>query len=489
MPMAPSRRQFIAGATALLASAGCATNVAGVPVPAGRWAELAHRLTGRLVRPGDADYAALALPNNLRYASRLPAGIALCADARDVSASILWAREYGVAFAARSGGHSYGGYSTSSGLLIDVRTMNGLRYDPASGVATLGGGARNANVYAGLRPYGVAVTHGRCYKVGVAGLVLGGGIGFNMRANGVTSDQLIGTEIVTADGTIRTLDAKHDPDLFWACRGAGGGNFGIHTSFRFQTFAVDRVTVFDLTWSQRPDEVFAALLRALDAAPDALGCKVALSAPTQAQRARGLGLTVQLLGQLRGRPRDLAEILAPVYRIARPSGTIRETAYWPGQDFLSEEGLPEYFHEPSRFFNTAISDEAIGAILDGMRRWPGTTEAAAFKLFQTGGAMNAVAPGATAFVHRESRWLSSIGLVWSEHDARADVQRNLAWQERFYADYAAYAGGGAYQNFIDPTLRDWKRAYYASNLARLEAVKARVDPDGVFRFPEGIPAS
>ena len=493
-----NRRSFIAGATRtliasatgaeLLARVGGGTSSAAVSLPARRWAELAHRLSGKVLLPEDSIFARIASPNNLRYAATIPAGIAQCANAHDVSAAILWAREFGVPLIARSGGHSYGGYSTTTGLMIDVSNLNAMRYDPSTGMATLGGGARNGHVYTGLRPHHVAITHGRCYNVGIAGLTLGGGVGFNMRARGVTCDQLIATEIVTADGRIHAVSEKQGHELFWASRGAGGGNFGINTSFSFQAFPVDRLTVYDLTWTHRPDEVFAALLHALDAAPDTLGSKVSIVAPTAAQRASGKGLTIALLGQLRGTPGALADILQPVYRIAQPAGKIRETDYWTGQDLLSEEGAPEFFHEPSRFFNEPIADATIALILNQMRRWPGTTKAATFKLFQTGGAMNSMTAGATAFVHRKSSWLSSVGLEWHAHDSSADVQRNLAWQEAFYAAYSPAASGGAYQNFIDPSLADWKRAYHGSNLPRLEALKAQVDPERVFRFPEAIPS-
>ncbi len=495
--MPTNRRTFIASATrALIAgSAGAelfartgGPGFAAVALPARRWAELAQRLTGKLLRPGDPDFSRFAAPNNLRYRAVVPAGIAQCANAADVSAAILWAREYGMPLIARSGGHSYGGYSTTNGLMIDTRKLNFVRYDPSSGILSLGGGTRNAHVYASLRPHGVAITHGRCYNVGIAGLTLGGGIGFSMRAHGLTSDQLIGTELVSADGQLHTLDAKQDHDLFWACRGAGGGNFGINTSFRFQTFPVDRLTVYDLTWTRRPDDVFAALLRVLDAAPNSVGCKISIVAPTAAQRVAGKSLSVTLLGQMRGTPAELAELLHPVYRIAQPAGTIRETDYWNGQDFLSEEGAPEYFHEPSRFFNEPIPDAVIAIILERMRRWPGTTKGVSFKLFHTGGAVNALAAGATAFVHRHSLWLSSIGLEWHEHDSAIEIQRNLVWQQAFYDAYGPFASGGAYQNFIDPTLTDWKREYHGSNLPRLEAIKARVDPDAVFRFAEAIPS-
>jgi FAD/FMN-containing dehydrogenase len=496
--MIVSRRDFLAsGARAALAGAaglellsaiGCSTtNSTGGVVPSNMWAQLARQLKGALLRPGDPGFAAYASPNNLRYASVLPAGIAVCANAQDVSASIRWAREFGVPLVARSGGHSYGGYSTTTGLMIDVARMNTIVYDASTGIATMGGGTRNGDVFRALRGPKRAVTHGRCFSVGVAGLVLGGGIGFNMRPNGITCDLLTGTEIVTADGQIRQLSDKQNSDLFWAVRGAGGGNFGIHTSFTFRTFAVGQIVVYDLEWKRQPDEVFAALLSALGTAPNTFGAKVSVVAPTAAERADGRDIRIQLLGQFEGTRAQFDEILAPVTRIAEPTGPIHELPYWPGQDLISEAGLPEFFHESSRFFNAAISDAAIAVILDGMRRWPGTTKAASFKLFQTGGVMNQVAPGAMAFVHRSSTWLSSIGLVWEHEDSEAAIKRNLAWQTALYDTYIPFATGGAYQNFIDPTLADWKTAYYGTNLERLERVKAQVDPQHVFRFAEAIP--
>lgn len=487
-----NRRRFInlAGAAALAGAGGLEFFPASARTAAWpqRWNDLARRLKGPLLRPGDFGFGASALPNNLRYASVRPAAVAFCEDAHDVSAAIAWAREYEIPFVARSGGHSYAGYSTTTGLTIDLGRMRAVGYDPASGVATVGGGAHNADVFAALRPVERAITHGRCHGVGIAGLALGGGVGFNDRSYGVTCDHLLETTIVTADGKIRTVSASEEPDLYWACRGGGGGNFGIHTSFRFRTFPVDRLTVFDLVWTQRIDDAFPALLRALDAAPSALGSKLSIVAPSAAQRSAGIGLSIELIGQLRGTPAELAEILGPVYRIARPNGQVRRLRYWDGQDVLSEAGTPEFFHESSRFFNGPISDRAIGIILAAMRQAPNLSQSASFKLFQTGGAMNALASDANAFVHRESRWLSSIALVWGRIDSDAAVQRALAWQQTSYEAYVPLAGGGAYQNFIDPALRDWKQAYYGTNLSRLEQVKARFDPDRVFRFAEAVTA-
>lgn len=470
------RRAFLFGAAG---AAVLATPLLGA-IPRLPWDALAKRLSGRLVRPGESGFAGLAQPNNLRYAARLPIGIARCLDARDVSASILWARENGVPLVARSGGHSYAGYSTTGGLMIDMREMNAVSFDESTGIATVGGGSRNATFEAYFKNRDVAITHGRCPSVGLAGLVLGGGIGFNMRAHGIAADHLVATEIVTADGAIHRL-ADGD-DLMWACRGAGGGNFGINTSFSFQTYDVGSRTVFDLSWDVKPEEVFARLAGILERAPVTLGSKVSAVAPTTTS-----GIKVQLLGQFEGTPADLRAMLADVYAIAEPAGRIETKPYWQAQASLAEPGTPAYWQERSRFFDQPIDHHAVATIFDGLRRYPKTAHEAAFKVFQTGGQVNARKPGDTAFVHRNSLWLSSIELYWTKNTSDAVLHENLAWLDAYYETIVPIAKGGAYQNFIDPSLVDWKTAYHGSNLERLEAIKRRVDPTGLFAFAEAIP--
>lgn len=473
-----NRRVFLRGlgSTAIGASAlGLLGARRAVP-----WNELAHRLQGKVLLSGDQWFAAYAQPNNLRYEALLPQAIALCKDAQDVRTSILFAREYGVPLVARSGGHSYAGYSTTPGLMIHLRMMNGLSFDANTGIATVAGGVRNANVFAALRKGKFAITHGRCPSVGTAGFVLGGGIGFNMRAHGVACDQLRATEIVTADGAIRTVRA--DDDLFWACRGAGGGNFGIHTSFSFQTYEIAPLTVFNLMWNRQPERVFERLLDVLGDAPATLGSRVSAVAPTATEPA----LQVHLLGQYMGRVAQLREILAPVYAIAEPKGVVKFADYWAAQDMLAEPGHPAYWQERSRFFNAPFDHTANATVFDWLRRYPRTARTAAFKVFQTGGRMNDRGPHDMAFAHRSSQWLSSIELYWEKTTPPDVLARNLAWLDGFYNAIVPLAKGGAYQNFIDPSLHDWQFAYYDGNLQRLRAIKSKYDPQDVFHFSEGI---
>jgi FAD/FMN-containing dehydrogenase len=474
-----NRREFlrdVAGAAAL-GAAGVELLAAARRLP---WEALARRLSGSVVLPGQRGFGEIALPNNLRYSALRPSGIAMCKNARDVSAAILWARENGVPLVARSGGHSYAGYSTTSGLMIDLREMNGVSLDESTGVATVGGGAQNGDLYKYFGSRGVAITHGRCPSVGVAGLALGGGIGFNMRAHGLTCDHMVASEIVLADGTIHALRA--DDDLMWACRGAGGGNFGINTWFAFQMFDVGSITVCDLVWDEQPERVFANLVETLDRAPRTFGSKVSASAPSGSS-----GVKIRLLGQFTGTPAGLHELLAGAYAIARPRGVVTMDHYWKAQEVLAEPGTPAYWQERSRFFDEAIDHRAVAVIFDWLHRYPKTAKSAEFKVFQTGGAVNDKKPGEMAFVHRQSRWLGSIDLYW-ERDTPSDTLRhNLEWLGAFYEAIIPLAKGGAYQNFIDPSLTEWKSAYHGSNLPRLEAIKQRVDPAGVFTFREAIP--
>jgi FAD/FMN-containing dehydrogenase len=493
------RRRFLASSAAFAFSA-CHLGLrpqaafgeeALAPPAESAWRRLAKTLSGPLLRPHDFDFAKYTAPYNLRYAHTRPHGIALCATRKDVATAILWCRELHVPFAARSGGHSYAGYSTTRGLLIDLSMMRSAYFDRSTGRVHISGGARNEDLYDALEKANAAVTHGRCPSVGAAGFLLGGGIGFNMREHGLACDQLTASEIVTADGQILALGPHDNSDLFWACRGGGGGNFGIHTAFTLQTFPTTPVSVFNLLWDARnpsPESLFAALMPALDAAPDGLGARLSLGAVTPTARATEKDVTISLVGQLKGNRKELEEILAPAFAVGMPQRIdIRETGYWEGQRFLEETDPPGYFQERSTFLAGPLDPKAIGVAFEWLRRWPGTGARADLRFFQTGGRINAVAPTATAFVHRDNRWIMDVGLNWVADDPSNLIRRNHEWQDGFYQAMLPFSTRGAYQNFVDPSLADWQKAYYGDNLAKLRRIKSQIDPTGVFQFAQGIP--
>lgn len=495
MPNSLSRRHFLQGLASLgalsqLGLTGC-TDDEAAPGSASALDELERRLPRRILRPGDPAFASFTTPWNLRWVGRRPMAQAVvrATSAEDVSAALRWAQETSTPIVARSGGHSYTGYSTTSGVVIDVSSMHAVTYDPATERAAVSGGARNSDAYAALEQVDRTITHGRCYGVGVAGLVLGGGIGFNMRRFGLTCDQLIDTEVVLANGEIVRASESENPELFWAARGGGGGNFGIHTAFTFQTYAATELVVFELVWTTDVERVLRALLDVLHQAPRELGAKLNVRA-SRGESDGDVVMTVGLLGQLAGSRDELQALLAPIYAIARPDpgrGFVRAERYWDGQALLSEEGPPELSYERSRYVVERLSDEAVDAVLAQLRAWPTTSGFATWKGFLTGGAVGDVAPDATAFVHRRDWLLSTIDIGWSAGDPEARVLESLEWLDAFHEAMTPFTSSESYQNFIDDSETDWARAYYGANLERLVDVKRAYDPDNVFNFAQSIP--
>lgn len=449
------------------------------------WDELAARLQGKLLRPGSAEFTQRASPWLLQYAGTIPQGIAQCRNEADVATCIQWAQANKIPLVARSGGHSLAGFSTTTGLLIDVSTMTDFTYDPATGFATVGGGIRNLGILQAFQPLDRAIPHGRCLSVGVAGLVLGGGIGFDMRSHGFTCDWLRETRIVLADGRTLTCNEKENSDLFWACRGGGGGNFGIHTSFTFQTFSVGKITVFDITWTERIAETMAAVVAMTQSAPSTLGIQVSIEARKQA----GVTvLTLSILGQLAGPVSTFETLLAPVLAVQGPNESkIQYKPYWEGQDLLAEIGTPNYSQERSRFIKEQLTPDAIQFIISKMMAWPGTSKAAAWTYFLLGGQIDMYKPTDMAFVHRGYSMLSSLDLEWSVSDGEVLIALNHQWLTNFHDQMEKYSSSSCYQNFIDPSQTNYLQAYYGENLARLQTVKRIYDPSNLFNYPQSIP--
>ena len=501
MPEAPtptfSRRRFLGVSAALAGTAfldfpGFAqADVAATPLgsqalSSSAWRALGRQLQGTLLRPGQTGFANLALPNNLRYRNIKPGGIALCQNAADIAACLRWARRHDIPLATRGGGHSYAGYSCTEGLMINLMSFNSAQFDPATRRVTVGGGIRNEAIYAALDAVDRSITHGRCPTVGAGGFLLGGGIGFDMRRNGIASDKLTHTEIVLADGEIVNASANENSDLFWASRGGAGGNFGINTSFTLDTFPVDRTTEFQIYWENVSDTFLSTLFQSFENAPESLGSRISLT-PGLPLPGQSVPINVEVIGQLVGLEAQLHKVLAPINAVAKPGySVIQEMNYWSATTFLAEDGKPAYYQERSRFINGPMTPAMIAKIRVWLPRWPNAQGGGSIKFFQTGGATKALSPTETAFVHRDSEWLASIEIGWTPGQTAASRDRAHRWQNRFYDDITPLCGGGAFQNFPDPNLKDWAEAYYGENLARLRAIKTAVDPHNLFRYRQSI---
>ena len=516
-----SRREFLAaGALATLGAdlAGCGSSSSSGPKPpvptppplpptpspptSADWRTLGASLDGSLVLPQDPRYASARIVYDLRFESATPQAIAYCASATDVQRSVDFARGHAVTPIPRCGGHSYGGYSTGSGLGIDVSPMSNVAISGA--VATVGAGARLIDLYAGCAAAGMLVPGGSCPTVGISGLALGGGIGVVGRRYGLTCDQIRSLSAVTADARLLGVSADSEPDLYWASRGGGGGNFAIVTEFELSAYPIPPLTLFELEfpWGAA-GELLGAWQRWIADAPAELWSNCLLVAG-------GGGTGAKTAGVYAGAQSGLAPLLASLVSAV---GTQPLSQFSAANDYmtamLAEAGCSDLSvaqcHLPSvnpagvlarssliaksQYVATPFSDAALSAATNAIEGFqnelPALGGGLAFDSY--GGAINAVAPDATAFVHRNA--LCQIQLSVSGALDAASTAGAQSWLASSADALSPYCDGQSYQNYIDPTLSDWLDAYYGTNLPRLVSVKREYDPDDVFHFAQSIPTT
>jgi len=454
-----------------------------------------------LSRPGDPTYPIDKQLYDPVYDIVRPAGIAYCANASDVARSLAFAREHALPLTARSGGHSYAGYSTTTGLVVDVSLMSQL--DVRGNTAKVGAGSRLIDVYSGLPQQGVSIPGGSCPSVGVAGLALGGGIGVVGRLHGLTSDNIVGLKLVTADSRTVVANATTNADLFWACRGGGGGNFGVVTEFQFSTFPVGQVSLFGLSWpwaaaaqvlpawlewsSSRPDEMWSNCL--LSAAPGSTSPALFVGGVwvgTVADATAQVGVLIKQLGAPSSQSFGQHDYEDAMYIEAGCRGLSQAACHLAGK---SPGGTLSRYVEVAKsdIINAPLGNAGVQAVLAGIeeRQQQGGPGAVAYDSW--GGAINRVPASATAFVHRKALASAQYDASFSAGVAPSSVRQAQSWLNSWYATLRPYVSGEAYQNYIDPYLVDWQQAYYGSNLARLKQVKAKWDPDDFFHFAQSIP--
>ncbi len=479
------------------------TTTSGV-VPAGNaaWSAFGRSLAGRLVRPSDAGYLTDLQLFDSRFDGVRPDAIAYCASPADVQRSIAFARSHDLPFAARSGGHSYAGYSTSSGLVIDVTSM--ATVSTRSSSATIGAGARLIDVYTALNGAGVSIPAGSCPTVGIAGLTLGGGVGVVDRAYGLTCDSLSSIEIVTSDSRLVTASAAVNADLYWACRGGGGGNFGIATTFDFNTFETSPLTLAFLTWPwAAAADVLPAWLEWAPPGPDELWSNCLLEA-VPGGAAPKLQVGVVWAGSPPGIVGPLSQLTTAVG--SGPSSRYVETVAFEHGMYV-EGGCASFSQEAchlpsersggaltrqpslakSGYISAPLGDAGVQAVISGVQARQAQRAQGAVGLDAYGGAINRVAPSDTAFVHRSALASAQFNVPFDPGTPPDQLQASLSWLDSWYASVRPHMDGSAYQNYIDAGLTGWADAYYGANLDRLSAVKRAWDPDDAFHFAQSIP--
>ena len=429
---------------------------------------------------------------NSRFDGAHPRAIVYCESAEDVERTVRWAQKHAIHIVPRCGGHSYAGYSTSSdGVVVELSRMNRLHV--RNGISTVGAGARLIDVYSGLAPLGLTIPAGSCPTVGIAGLTLGGGVGYAGRKFGLTCDNLVGLSLVTAQGKLLDCGPHENADLFWACRGGGGGNFGIATSFRFRTHRVGEVAYYQVVWPwSDAARATSAWQNFAPHAPDELFATLYMS--TKAPRGPGTVPFLSSGGQFFGSETELRSLIAPLVAAGAPTrvtvGTltyIDAITHWAGCHPLEQCHVVGHvrFKGKSDYLDAPLSSAGIATLLAGLKANQGSTSlgGAALIFDAYGGAINRVHAAQTAFVHRRSLFSIQYFSSWT-----GDGAGDLHWIRSLYGAMRPYVSGFAYQNYIDPDLRSWRHAYYGSNLRRLAEVKRKYDPHGVFHFAQGIPA-
>lgn len=447
------------------------------------WLRLANAVSGRVSRPGEAGFSRAGTAFNERFAARTPAGVVTVADTDDIRRAIDWARVAGIGAVARCGGHSYAGNSAGPGLVIDLSLLNTVTADGSTGLVTAAAGASMADVYAAIQPHQMAFALGNGASVGIAGLTLGGGCGATSRVHGLTADALVETTVLTADGELLRCSAAENADLFWACRGGGGGNFGINTSFVFQAQPVSDCSTYLLLFDRADAEVgFTVAQQVVRSAPNEFAARTGISTTRS-------GTVVSVIGQHLGPAAELRELLDPLLSVAKPVRCdLRDRTYWEAKDDLLHETAGGAFAVRTNVLTEPLPEAGIDAMLGLIDKWPGSgnPDGGGAALFSWGGVANRLSEQATAFPHRDAMFLLTMDTSWVTADDKSTVDRNLAWLAELGRAVAPFGTGRSYLNFTDPDLGSWRRAYYGVNYPRLVDVKRRHDPDGFFTCTQGI---
>ena len=444
--------------------------------------QLRAGVTGRVIAPGDADYDEVRVVPNGAVDAR-PAVIVRPIDAREVSHVVGVARESGVPLAVRSGGHSGAGHGVVDGsIVIDLRDMRALDIDIDGGTAWAETGLTAGEYSTVLAAHGLATGFGDTGSVGIGGITLGGGIGYLVRKYGLTIDDLLAVELVTADGNIVCADPDQNPELFWALRG-GGGNFGVATRFKFRLHHVDQV-VGGMLILPATHDVIVGFVAAADAAPDDLSTILNVMTcpplPFVPSEYHGKVVAMALLAYA-GDAASGDRVLAPFRALATPiTDMLRPMPYAA----LYPPEVPGY--RPKAVVRTMFLDhvdrEVATTIVDTLEASDAQMRVAQLRVL--GGAMARVPADATAFAYRGAKIMANITVFF---DGADDKARRTAWASDFAA--ALNQGdAGAYVNFLgDEGAERVRAAYPAATWDRLVAVKTKYDPQNLFRLNQNVP--
>jgi FAD/FMN-containing dehydrogenase len=438
---------------------------------------LRAELRGPVIAPGDAEYdQARQVWNGM--IDRRPAMIARVAGAADVITCVNFARSHDVVLAVRGGAHNVPGNAVcDGGLVVDFSAMKAIRVDPAQRRARAEPGVKWGEFDREVQAFGLATTSGTFSDTGIAGLTLGGGMGWLGGKFGLVSDNVLSFDVVTADGRLRTVSPDEEPDLFWALRG-GGGNFGVVTSFEYRLHPVGTLLAGPVFY---PFDHARAVLRFYrdfaSQVPDEL--VTAFGFLTLPDGGRAVGIVVVYNG-----PLEAGEaVIRPVRELGQPIvdqiGPMSYTAVQTMFDPLAPTGRHYYVKAP---FLREIQEGAIEALVDAFAEVP--SPASIILLQQKSGAMARGRADQTAFGHREDQFAAVLFSGW---DDPTQAEANIGWTRRLAQDLEPFGSGGEYINELGPMDRpDHVRASFGANYDRLAALKEQWDPTNVFRHTQNL---
>ena len=449
---------------------------------------LRDSIRGPVIDPGAEGYdAARAIWNGA--IDRRPACVARCTGVADVVAAVRFARERDLLVAVRSGGHGVGGHALcDGGLVIDVSPMKGIRVDPAGRTARAEAGVLWGELDRETQLHGLATVGGIVTHTGIAGLTLGGGIGWLMRKHGATVDNLLSVDLVTAEGEFLTASADENPDLFWGIRG-GGGNFGVVTSFEYRLHPVGPIVLAGPIFHPLADarEVLAFYREFIAAAPDELTTifelSVAPPVPFLPEDVHGKPI-VMVAACYAGAPEDGIEMVRPLKEFGNPLVDLLEPKLYTALQSIFDPSVPHGWH---RYWKSVelppLTDEAIDTLVEHAAAQ--TSPKSYCIVFQLGGALARVGTDETAFSQRGAAHNVNINAVWTEDDPTGD--RHVAWARDFFSAMQPHAGDHVYVNFLGDEGADRVRqAYGTGNYERLVELKRAYDPTNFFRLNQNI---
>ncbi|GAB3949535.1 FAD-binding oxidoreductase [Kribbella albertanoniae] len=449
--------------------------------------QLAAQMRGEIVVPGDPGY------DDARHVyngmiDRRPAVIAHCRGVADVVHSVRFAVAHDLPVAIRGGGHSVAGHGTcDDGLLVDLSGMRDVRVDPVAQTVRVSGGATLADLDANTQLFGLATPSGQVSMTGIGGLALTGGMGMLQRRYGLTCDNLLSADVVTADGTVVTASADSHPELFWALRG-GGGNFGVVTSFEFRCHPVGPTILAGMVaWPvEQAPEVLAFLRDFIVDTPEELSADAVIQfappldvIPEEHRGRRLIGIFLRYFGT------DLdPEIVRPVQEFGSPVlDFIYPMPYVAVQQLLDPLNPNGNLHYWTGEYLPELGTKQIETLSTYAATLP--TDHSIMQVIPFDNAVTRVEPDATAFSHRQDSWLIHVMAQWTDP---TDTDRCRSWAKQAGADLRAVGSGDSYLNLVtDEEDVDRVSAFWnEARLSRLAAVKAQYDPNNTFRFNHNI---